>query len=219
MLKGFYLMIIFLGMCKYSHAVSGLYPFNAKHDSVSSELNISIPIVLNFEAKRNKTKVEISWTCAIACEQKNYLVQRSTDAKNYQSIAKAKSTSAIDNQLYMVTDENPASGTAFYRLLLQLPDGNYTQLDNVKLKTAFIRNQTIISGDIEDYLTIKDTNFELGDVVKITITDANGGYVLGQNVIVTSDSIELNLISLTSGNYYLSARAGLYELKARFKKL
>lgn len=188
-------------------------------DSLITEAAISIPIVLNFEASRNKNKVNLSWTCAIECNNKFYLVQRSLDDKNFQSIAKVKSSTISDNQTFLVKDENPASGSVFYRLLLKLPDGNFTQLDKVKLKTAFVRNQTIISGEVEDYLKIRDNNFELGDVVKITITDANGSFVMGQNVIITSDVIELNLIGLTSGNYYLTAKTGLYELKARFKKL
>lgn len=60
--------------------------------------------------------VQLTWTTTGEINMKDYEVERSDDGTNYKNIATVQSKNNFALTTYSVNDENPVSGTAFYRI-------------------------------------------------------------------------------------------------------
>ncbi|MBC7865851.1 MAG: T9SS type A sorting domain-containing protein, partial [Bacteroidia bacterium] len=79
---------------------------------------IVLPIeLLEFNAVKNSTAVDVSWITESEKDCDYFLVERSVDAINFETIGKIKGTgtSELKNN-YLLKDERPLNGISYYRL-------------------------------------------------------------------------------------------------------
>lgn len=87
----------------------------------------SLPIeLINFDAKLNEKTVEFNWTTASEINNDFFTIEKSTNGSSFEFIAKkdgaGNSTSRKD---YSLTDDNPTTGTSYYRLKQTDFDGKF----------------------------------------------------------------------------------------------
>lgn len=102
----------------------------AEDPSVSSNCNVAVPLpveLVSFNAKYDNKQVVVRWATASEKDAANFSVERSSDGKNFSSVAlvPAAGTSATRRE-YEATDRSMRSGLNYYRLKQTDLDGTFT---------------------------------------------------------------------------------------------
>ncbi|NLA24350.1 MAG: T9SS type A sorting domain-containing protein, partial [Bacteroidales bacterium] len=170
----------------------------------------NLPIsLLNFQANCNENHVSINWTTTSEINNEYFTIERSHNAKNWESIAQIKGAGNSSSSIYYeFKDENVLDGTAYYRLKQTDYDGQFeyfkiisTNCTNSKQKTNIICYPNPFNQEIN----IEFSNLE-SDYAIITIHDALGRTV--KKLILDKETIaggflSLNLSDLQQGVYLL----------------
>ncbi|XZF13033.1 T9SS type A sorting domain-containing protein [Chitinophagaceae bacterium MMS25-I14] len=103
---------------------------------------IPLPIsLMSFDASKAGKEVLLTWTTADEKNSSYFEPQRSTDGRLWTALGKisAQGTTALQHN-YSFTDNTPASGTNYYRLLMADIDGThkYSNISTVKFSTDMI---------------------------------------------------------------------------------
>ena len=95
--------------------------------ALSGSCFVLLPVeLLNFNAICNKDNVTISWSTAFEQDNDYFSVERSADGNNFIPIAQAKGAgNSSTAKMYHVTDPDPISGVAYYRLKQVDYDGQH----------------------------------------------------------------------------------------------
>ncbi|NIJ55478.1 hypothetical protein [Dyadobacter arcticus] len=91
-------------------------------------LAIILPIDLTyFKAESEEKKVKLSWETALEKNSKEFIVERSADLKDFESIGKLNAAGDATGRLqYEFVDENPFAGVNYYRLRMVDRDGSFS---------------------------------------------------------------------------------------------
>ncbi len=158
--------------------IAGLYWQNTT--CVACSITCALPINLEYfkcAPAPDNTAVNLTWATATETNNKQFEVQRSIDATDWQSIGTIAGAGNSSKELhYSYTDDNPVWGTAYYRIKQTDFDGNYTysdvQIANITGSVAEIYpNPT--SGNLT--LTYYASNTE---VINISVMDIAGKVVM-----------------------------------------
>ncbi len=200
----------------------------AKNSGCQSEKFVNLtctalPIeLLSFDAQKEKSKATLQWSTASERNGSHFDVQRSKDGKTFTSIGQVKAVgNSFTLQRYEFNDENPLSGTNYYRLNAVDFDGSakFSALKSVKLaginKAMIFPNPTL--GDISVEL---DGDRVKGDV-QVEVHNLIGQKVLAKKVGFEGDNFIFTLPTsdLPNGNYVLTLKNGLETLQYKFNKL
>ncbi|HEY2727737.1 MAG TPA: T9SS type A sorting domain-containing protein, partial [Parafilimonas sp.] len=137
----------------------------------------------------------------------NYVVQRSYDGIHFSSITKINASNSSN---YTYADPLPLSGNNYYRLQTTSVSGavNYSNViavteDAIKISPNPATNSLHIEG-----LSSSKT--------KLTVVDFTGNIKL--QTVVNNNSYNLNIASLTTGNYLLKIESGNDVITKKFVK-
>ncbi len=108
---------------------------------------ITLPIELSvFEAIQNDHKVRINWTTSSEINNSYFVLERSYNTELFKPIftREGKGNSST-NQYYSFEDENPLSGTNYYRLKQVDYDGqfSYSKIISIDLKNTASENASL----------------------------------------------------------------------------
>ncbi|HEY4209516.1 MAG TPA: T9SS type A sorting domain-containing protein [Puia sp.] len=192
------LWLISLTLCCYL-TVRSQQPGEATSTSADSSQRItsrnSGAVFANFSgAVREGGKVWLQWDVDSAQDGDYFVVQRSTDGINFETIGALRQT--VKNNHYELTDLAPPNGTDLYRIKYTGQDGKFIYSKQVQLS---------LSGDIEfkfypnpvDKLLIIRTEH----TIDIQILDAIGSIRLNQRLqpgiqVVNTSSLERGIYIL-----------------------
>ncbi len=175
--------------------------------------------LLGFTAECKSGNVQIEWQTASEINNDLFLIERSTDARNYTKIGEVRGAGQ-SNELrnYSYSDTKPLNGTAYYRLVQYDFDGKSESFGPVSSQCdgEATDDFNIISVS-QDAINPVVTYFISSNVqVSCCIYDINGRKILCQNQegpagmrrieLNTSLSNGLYLINLSDGNTKLSAK-------------
>jgi hypothetical protein len=93
-----------------------------------------LPVSMNdFSAAYTSNTVELSWSTSEEINFDHFVIERSTDAGNWQSIGTVYSKYSSTGNTYHFTDSYPLSNTSYYRLQIADKDGkiSYTKIISV----------------------------------------------------------------------------------------
>ncbi|UPL47797.1 T9SS type A sorting domain-containing protein [Hymenobacter sublimis] len=174
-----------------------------------------LPVTLvSFDAKVRGSKVALTWVTASELNNKGFEVERSRDGKTFESILsrEGKGTTTA-RTTYTAADEQPLSGTSYYRL--KQTDFNGTTSFSSPVVINFLRSGdvTMYPNPVEDQLTI-----ELGGAtegVMVSITDASGRTIRSQKLDATG---KLNMGDLKTGTYLVTVGEGDAKVTRRIVK-
>jgi hypothetical protein len=152
---------------------------------------------LNFTATRNGETVLLKWNTLPETNSKYFLIERSSDEKNWSSIGHIPvGNNSIRN--YFFTDSMPYTGVNYYRLKQVDGDGRYSFSDIHSVLMNNERKLNVYPNPVTSLLQVK-TNVKLSGV---RIMDLSGKIVLN-NFTVSSDVIYINVSGLASGIYFI----------------
>ncbi len=162
---------------------------------------IPLPVELTkFTARVVAKSVELNWTTASELDSKHFEIQRSADARSFNTIGivNAKGTTSLTSH-YAFHDDEPLIGTSYYRLKQVDEDLTYTYS-----RVVTVTNQQAKAASVYPTLAQRELKVEL-PLAHLTydaaVYDKMGRIVLRQNLRGYTHTMDVN--NLGHGNYTL----------------
>ena len=176
---------------------------------------ILLPVqLLSFEGKTAGQKNNLHWTTASESNNDFFLIQRSKNAMDFETIGKVEGA-GNSNQLsdYFFTDEKPFPNETYYRLMQNDFDGNSSYSEVIDLK-----NNNNVYGDFKVY-----PNPATKSIFLLTKDDFENAEVEIENVfgVLKIKQLYKNIIDisdLSNGVYFIKVKNGLQFYSAKFVK-
>jgi hypothetical protein len=182
--------------------------FTAFSDFAPIHVSVPLPLtLLSFLGEAQKSVALLHWQTVGELNTSHFEIERSQDALNFQSIGKkdAKGNFAgISNYTFM--DENPQTGTNYYRLKQIDLDGRFTYSPIVALHFEGRQDMSLFPNPNNGQFTIKlpENN---GTLLKVQITEATGRVLSIENLAYPAEKgLELKK-NLPKGLYFVVINA------------
>lgn len=197
------------------------YGFSFIRNNISrvilKQYDFNLPIkLLSFNAvAENNKSIKLYWTTATEINNKEFIVQRSSDGRSFDSIGvvngAGNSTTLINYQYF---DKNPLNGISYYKLRQVDFDGRYADSKIVSVNIS-------ISDEIKVYPTIFTTQLNISGndankIYTVSLTDLKGTNLGNFTGNINSINIKVNKIitRLSKGMYMLVFRTGNHLSKS-----
>jgi hypothetical protein len=166
------------GPATVGSGVAGVFTLPVVLDGFAGVLNSDHTVTLNWN-----TQMEVNFS--------HFSIERSADGANWEAIGtvEAKGNSAIQTD-YSYTDEQPLTGTNYYRLVLVNVDDSYTYSQVVVMQSATIARISFFPNPAHDYVNVS-LGATTGNQVTILLTSISGRLMqektaaTGSGVVVT----------------------------------
>lgn len=166
--------------------------------------------IQSFSAVLKSKDVSLTWT-ANEDNVSHYIIQRSTDGKNYSDIAMVFANNAPGASTYTYKDANVSSSTniVFYRL--QTVDnnskegGNYSQTRLIRLKAEEAMKLTTYPNPVIDQVKITLPATWQGKQVVLQLFNVNGTLLQSKQMSNASQTETLQVGNFTKGLYVVRA--------------
>lgn len=170
-----------------------------------------LPIELtSFQANcKGDNTAEISWTTASEHNTDNFIVEKSRDGVNWESIhsvqAAGNSTSTIN---YAVLDENVFNSTNYYRLTQFDMDGKFEVFDIVSLNcnnNEVEKLQSVPNPSQGDFI-VQLKNSLISGLAQIELRNMDGTIVYSEQITIENENanFHLNNLNLAKGVYIVT---------------
>ena len=195
---------------------SGNYTINITSDfscAESKSFVISVtPIILpvtlvGFNAAAEGNSVKVLWSTASENNSDYFSVERSKDGKQFEEIGTVNAAgNSSEEKKYNLYDENPYSGTSYYRLRETDRNGSSTYSEVVSVNVQNENSINVYPNPASYYLHITLSNSKEKESV-VVIKDVLGRECYSQKVIPASDNetIRINLSAAFSRGIYFVA--------------
>jgi Secretion system C-terminal sorting domain len=166
----------------------------------------SLPVTFtNFSATLLTNQVLIKWSTADEKNVSHYIVERSADGKNFDSVAimyPTRTVAGINN--YQLTDYRPLAGKNFYRIR-EVNLQNQSKYSEVRIVyyQAGSFMYSINPNPSGNRLKITTSSLQINRI-EFRITDAGGRVLLRGNRLLQNGSLDINLTGITTGIYYVT---------------
>lgn len=194
-----------------SNTVSAANPSNALAYFVLATANTAPVNFIHFSGVRQSSLNKLSWSTATEMNNTGYDIQSSVDGVNWTTLAFVPSKAASGNSnvvlQYEYKDTRDALGNTYYRLRQVDVDGKYA-FSSIVLIKATATTQFAIE-NVYPNPAKRNTTLWIAspskDQFNITVTDESGRkYLVRSAALETgSNAIQLNLSTLTAGNYFI----------------
>jgi hypothetical protein len=165
--------------------------------------------LLYFNAKTNNEQVDVSWSTASEINNDYFEVQRSVNAKDFETINKITGAGNHNGELnYSSTDESPYSGISYYRLKQVDFDGttSFSTISAVEINKV---NEKTPAG-VELYPNPSDgkdmkllmNGIATTNPIELKIFSSNGAQVFSEN-LSGNNAIIIPAEKLSNGIYFL----------------
>jgi parallel beta-helix repeat protein len=154
--------------------------------------------LINFRLTKKENATELTWQTASETNNKQFDIERSTDAKTWQNIGTVKGQDNFNtNKNYKFTDGNPQMGINYYRLR-QIDFDGKSELSTI-LSANFSSKTTpsVFPNPFTKSIVVDNVN----DNEIVTVYDALGRQVA--NFKAQGNSMELDLEQLASNAMYI----------------
>jgi Secretion system C-terminal sorting domain len=179
--------------------------------------------LLDFSGKLVNQNTLLNWKTENEVNTLEFIVERSTDGRNYTAIGSVASANSTGIHYYNFTDLSATSlGTSilYYRLKQKDMDGRFTYSRMVALPLDKSRNIVLFYPNP----VINDANLTITvnrrEKLQVKIIDNKGSIVKQQqwDVSAGSTSLSIDVQSLAKGMYYLEIKGETISFKKQFVK-
>ncbi|MFA6924048.1 MAG: hypothetical protein WC223_07315 [Bacteroidales bacterium] len=165
--------------------------------------------LLSFYGIYENNKVNLYWATASEINNDYFVVERSTDLKNFETIATVKGHGNYNGTLkYTATDENPSQGVVYYRLKQNDYDGKYKYSDVIEVNTNANTNKLISE---QPYFNGNEIEINVENIstpsLNVEIFTINGSLVYRNTYTTLKNDSK---IKINSGNF---ARGAVYFIR------
>lgn len=180
-------------------------------DDVQATFYSTLPVkLISFSGARIKSDVHLNWTASSTDEHEYFVVERSTDGRNFTELAPVQAK-GIGEFAYSFTDK-PYSDKTFYRLKLVDVAGRSTNSQILYVQQSNTKNDVIQSIYPNPARQVLNTQLLSSSQEKavLTLTDLSGRTVMNQNfsLVPGYNNCSLNLQKLNGGMYILKIVTG-----------
>jgi hypothetical protein len=182
-----------------------------------------LPVELvSFQAEKVKDKVKLTWQTASEKNNKQFKVQRSTNAKNWESIAtkSGQGTTTVTTN-YELFDSPDFSGRIYYRLQQEDMDGSvhYSEVKMVTFEKPATVTLKLYPNPATEIITL-ELETDKAEAAEIKIMNLAGKEVYSnmQNISAGRNSIYCPLAILPAGFYLLTVQTQSKTQQTRFIK-
>ena len=166
-----------------------------------------LPVKLKFfDVQKLKNSVLINWNTIQETNSDYFIVQYSTDGKNWIDIAKKTAAGFSNSSInYEVTDNAPQAGINFYKLK-QVDKNGKTAFSPVKAVVFGESNEVLITPNpAKDFVNIYFSNNNT-KLTKISVFNTNG--LLVKELTTNEQYHKMNTASLSKGMYFIKVQNG-----------
>lgn len=171
----------------------------------------ALPIeLISFTAEAMDDKVRLDWSTAIEINNELFVIERSVDGVNFEAVAEeaGAGNSSIQHD-YVAWDNDPITGTSYYRLKQQDFDGKetYSDLQVVTIDggdwTVSVFPNPVTNGQLNLLVSGPYDFAGMDDNVQVTITDMAGRTIYSESLGLGYGRISITLPDHLSGGQYL----------------
>ncbi len=185
---------------------------------------VILPITLmNFDAKYKKTEqvVELNWSTSTERNNKTFIVERSTDALDWQTVSTLEGAGTSNVMLnYRSKDETPFNGVSYYRLNQIDYNGNSTFSDITEVNINADYAVNISPNPTNGNITLK-YSCQTCDAISVQVTDLSGKVFSVKaftQVQKGTNNYEINTSDLAPGMYFIRATNSQKTFNLKFAK-
>lgn len=174
----------------------------------------TLPVELvYFKARAAQNKAIMEWATAAEINNEFFTIERSTDGKNFQTLATVEGAGNSSTQIsYTYTDESAPTGTSYYRLKQTDYDGKfeYFKLIAVTIESSLHNNNlNVVSVGPNPFSQDFNLEFDLPDAgtVELRLMNMQGNVVASETIEGYSGNNRYKFSDrhgLKSGTYILS---------------
>jgi hypothetical protein len=178
--------------------------------------NGTLPVVLtDFKVAEKGSSVAITWKTATEVNSSHFVIERSTDGKDWVAIGTVQASGNISvEQNYAFTDAAPADGTNYYRLRIVDIDNAFI-LSIIKTASFKATDLVIATGPnpATSYLNI-NVSAPGNQPYKLRLVNRSGQVVYDQKQMAGTNRFQLNVSNYAEGTYFVEVvnTAGLRKI-------
>lgn len=177
----------------------------------------SLPVTLkSFTASLQNNKPLLQWITTNEINMSSYVVEKSSDAKNYTAVTTIAAKNGVSENTYSYTDIAALNGTIWYRIKMVDNDGSFVYSNAQPVSVKGILQLAIKGNLVQNSLIINHSASVAGAVLQVI--NANGIVVLKQSLVNNATETTINVSSLASGSYYLVYSNGSETASTKFIK-
>jgi hypothetical protein len=179
-----------------------------------------LPIQLtSFDAQLNgQGGVICNWTAASQVNNKLFTVEKSSDGYTFDTVATLPGAGTTSKTItYSALDENPFSGTSYYRLQQTDFDGKYTFSNIVPINIEAESGLTIFPNPVSTDLIVKYSSTIAGPM-QVKVIDMAGRVISTSsfNLQLGNNSFFINVSNIAAGTYFLEVNDGIKVTTSKF---
>jgi hypothetical protein len=171
--------------------------------------SIVLPIeLLSFKATLKNNVVELHWQTATETNNDYFVIERSVDGKTWESIDTIKGAGNSSNVLnYANNDDNPLSGTSYYRLKQVDFDKNFSYSDIAVVNFDGIKIEALFPNPSEgSFNLVMKSSIEAS--IDLTIYNAIGQMIKTQAMHITKGANTLHVqFEAANGKYLITVKS------------
>jgi hypothetical protein len=167
--------------------------------------NSTLPVVLSdFKVAEKGSSVAITWTTATELNSSHFVIERSTDGKDWVAIGTIQAGGNISvEQNYSFTDAAPADGTNYYRLRIVDIDNSFN-LSIIKTATFKATGLVILTSPnpATSFLNI-NVSAPGNQPYRLRMVNRSGQILYDQKQAAATQRLQLNVSNYAEGTYFV----------------
>jgi hypothetical protein len=165
----------------------------------------SLPVeLMSFNGSLIKNKAQLRWVTASERNARDFIVEKSADAKTFVAIGTVKAKGGATQTTYDFNDETLSPYVNYYRLKMSDNDGTFKYSHVIAL--TFDKSKkgsiNIFPNPVANTLTVNHTEAEEGAIIRIV--SLNGATVAQYNVAKDAIQTSVDASQLIAGQYFIN---------------
>lgn len=185
---------------------------------------VSLPIVLTqFYGQKQTNKVVLQWTTSMEENVAQFVIERSSDGKNFKAIGTVPATgNSTITKSYTYADQSPfTNANDYYRLLVQDVSGSvtYSKVLIINFSTELTTSLQIFPNPVKNVLQVQLPGGFNG-ITSLQVFDLNGHLVKLNRIHSDGNALNttIDITTLPVGVFMLKATDGNQSVSTRFIK-
>ncbi len=170
-----------------------------------SPSSVALPIsLLSFNGSLTDGDVKLLWKTATETNAREFEIEKSFDAVNFEKISKIPASNKIQGADYELIDKNVGEGIYnYYRLKMIDIDDKFEYSRVIALRREFSESLKlkVYPNPVGDYLMVSFPTIE--SATTLSVVDATGSVVIEKQLLVGSSQYSFDISPLQHGNYII----------------